>query len=148
MTGIFRRLMWWAWSSVGLANLVESYTFAVRVMENWNRLLKEVVESPTLDLFKSDLVMAPSTHLHVTLLEQGLDQLSSRGPFQPQPFSQWLLRILTSRLWNSTSSEHSQPSLAQERTCETDQVGSMEKKTGKSAGKEKDKEKWNDIENS
>lgn len=128
-------------SSVSLADLVESCTFAVRVPENWNRLLKEVVESPPLELFQSDLVMAQSTHLQENLPEQGLDQLSSRGPFHPQPFSEWLLRIFTSSLWNGTSSEHTQPSLAQERTCETDWIGSMEKKTGKSAGKEKDKEK-------
>lgn len=30
--------MWWACSSVSLADLVESYTSAVRVTENWNRL--------------------------------------------------------------------------------------------------------------
>lgn len=139
--------MWWACSSVSLADLVESCTFAVRVPENCNRLLKETVESPPLEQFPSDLVMAPSSHLQVTLLEQGLGQLSSRS-FQPQPFSEWLLRTSTSRLWSGTSSEHTQPSLAQERTCETDQAGSIERKTGKSAGKEKDKEKWNDIENS
>ena len=52
--------------------------FTLSVAERWNRLPREVVESPSLGTFK--------THLDATLcnlLQQGLDSVMSQVPFQP-----------------------------------------------------------------
>ncbi|KAK4824946.1 hypothetical protein QYF61_021634 [Mycteria americana] len=59
-----------------------------RVTEHWHRLSRAVVESPSLEIFRRRLDIVLGNWLLVTLLEQrlrGLDQMTSRGPFQPQP---------------------------------------------------------------
>jgi len=45
--------------------------FTLRVMEHWNRLPREVVDSPSLDTFKARLDTILCSLLWVTLLRQG-----------------------------------------------------------------------------
>jgi len=52
--------------------------FTLRVTEHWNRLPREVVESPSLEIFKTCLDKVLCSLLWVTLLRQGL------GPDDPQ----------------------------------------------------------------
>jgi len=59
--------------------------FTLRVTEPWNRLPREVVESPSLEIFKTSLDVVLCSLLWVTLLGQGLDWVTQRGPFQPLP---------------------------------------------------------------
>lgn len=58
----------------------------VQVTERWNRLPREVVASPCLEIFRSHLDTVLDNLLKVFLHEQGLDQRISGGLFQPQPF--------------------------------------------------------------
>jgi len=44
--------------------------FPLRVMEHWNRLPREVVESPSLEIFKTRLDKVLYNLLQVTLLRQ------------------------------------------------------------------------------
>jgi len=45
--------------------------FTPRVTEHWNRLLREVVDSPSLEIFKTRLDKVLCSLLWVTLLQQG-----------------------------------------------------------------------------
>lgn len=45
--------------------------FTIRVIEHWNRLLRDVVQSPPLEIFKSRLDTVLGTLLQLPLLEQG-----------------------------------------------------------------------------
>jgi len=45
--------------------------FTLRVMEDWTRMPREVVESPSLETFKTRLDMVLCNLLWVTLLRQG-----------------------------------------------------------------------------
>ena len=61
--------------------------FTLRVMEHWNRLTREVVESPSLEIFKTRLDKVLCSLLWVTLLGQGgWTGWPTEGPFQPLIF--------------------------------------------------------------
>ena len=60
--------------------------FTVRVREHWNRLLREVAESPSLEIFKTHLDSFPCNLLQGTCFSRGLDWMISRGPFLPLYF--------------------------------------------------------------
>ena len=47
--------------------------------------MREVVEFPPLEISKRQLDVVLGNLLWVALLEQGVGQMTSRGPFQPQP---------------------------------------------------------------
>jgi len=66
----------------GLSLNIGRYFFTVKVTEHWHRLLRKVVESPSLEIFKSYLHTVLGNWLCVALL----DQVTSRGRFQPQAF--------------------------------------------------------------
>lgn len=59
--------------------------FILLVMQHWHRLPREAEKSPSLEIFRSCLDMVLGTLVWVSLLGQGWDQLSSRGPCQLQP---------------------------------------------------------------
>jgi len=60
--------------------------FTVRVMEHWNRLLREVVASPPLEILKTCLDAYLCSLLQGACFAEGLDLRISRGPFQPLQF--------------------------------------------------------------
>jgi len=66
--------------------------FTERVTKHWRRFPREVVNSPSLEIFKSRPDMVLRNWLEVALSEQGgLGQVTSRGPFQPKPFCETLI---------------------------------------------------------
>lgn len=62
--------------------------YTVTVTEHWRRLPREVVESPPEEIVKKkSLDMVLGNKDHGALFEQGgMDQMTSRSPFQPVPF--------------------------------------------------------------
>jgi len=59
--------------------------FTVRMTEHWNRLPKEVVKSPSLEIFKICLDLTWATYCREPALAEGLDFISRR-PFQTLQF--------------------------------------------------------------
>ena len=53
--------------------------------EHWNRLTREVVESPSLEIFQPRLDAVLCSLLWVTFLGRALGWVTHRGPFQPLP---------------------------------------------------------------
>lgn len=64
---------------------IRKHFVTVRVMQHWQRLLRQVVESPPLEI-KKCLDVVPDKQFCVVLLEQGgLGQMTSRDPCQLHP---------------------------------------------------------------
>ena len=57
--------------------------FTVRVTEHWNRLPREVVKSPSLEIFRTCLGTFLCDLLQQTCFSRGLDCRTSRGPSNP-----------------------------------------------------------------
>lgn len=72
---------WFSWFSMS----IRKNFFTVWVTEQHCRLPREVVWSPSLEIFENHLGTTLGNVLWGTLLEQGLDHKTSRRPFQPQP---------------------------------------------------------------
>ena len=60
--------------------------FPVRVTEPWNRLPREVVESPSLEIFKTHLDVVLCSLLWVTLLGQGVGLGDPQRSLPTPPF--------------------------------------------------------------
>lgn len=56
----------------------------MRVTEHWNRLLREVVVSPSLMILKTHQDAFLCNVLQGTCFSKGWSKLMSSGPFQPQ----------------------------------------------------------------
>ena len=60
--------------------------FTVRMTEHWNRLPREVVESPSMEIFKIQMDTFLRILLEGTCFSRGLNQMTSRDSFQPLNF--------------------------------------------------------------
>jgi len=61
----------------------------MRVLKPGHRLPREVVNAPSLEMFKARLDGALSNLIHLKLflvIAGGLGQMALKGPFQPKPF--------------------------------------------------------------
>jgi len=67
--------------------------FTVRVTELWNRLPREVVDSPSLEMFKTRLDASLCSLLQVAFFAGGLDMMISGGPFQPLQFCDFVVHF-------------------------------------------------------
>jgi len=65
---------------------IRKHVFTVRMTEHWRRLPRKDVEPPSLEEFRSRLDMVLATRSGCPCLSRGLDDKTSRAPFQPQPF--------------------------------------------------------------
>ena len=66
---------------------MQKYFFKIRVMEQWNRLPREIMESPSMETFKTHLDAYLCDLLQGTCFSRGLGSVISIGPFQPLRFS-------------------------------------------------------------
>lgn len=70
---------------------IRKHFFTVTLIEHWHRFLREAVESPSLEKFKTPL----GNWLWVAVLEQKrLHQMAFRGPFPPQIFCDSLILLM------------------------------------------------------
>lgn len=80
---------WWShtyWGSLLLLHLRKHF-FTMRVVKHWGRLPRDVVKSPSVDIFKTWLGMVLGNLLQLTLLEQGVwPTWSQEVCFQPRHF--------------------------------------------------------------
>jgi len=63
--------------------------FTMKVVKHWSRLLREVVDAPSLEVFKVrlDRALIKLIQWKMFLPMAGrLDQMNFKGPFQPKPF--------------------------------------------------------------
>lgn len=62
----------------------------MKEVQHWNKLVRQVVETPSLEIFKPQLDKQPwakySGFAVVPALSGSLDYVTSRGPFQPKYF--------------------------------------------------------------
>jgi len=79
--------------------------FTMRMTEHCNRLLREVVDSPSPEIFKTCLDKF-LTALDGPVLAEGLEQMIHRGPFQSLPFCDSVSPWSVEELGNLTSSDH------------------------------------------
>lgn len=59
-------------------------TFIGRTIKHWNRLLREMVESPSLEIFKTQLDKALHNLSRCTAFNRRLDHMVSSVSFQPR----------------------------------------------------------------
>jgi len=79
--------------------------FTLSVTEHWNRLPREAVEYPSLEIFKTHLGQGPvQSALGDSASAGGLDSMTHRGPFQPRTFCEMLTGSSLDRGLNPTSS--------------------------------------------
>jgi len=72
--------------------------FIMRVVKHWNRLPREVVETPSLETFKARLDGALSNlvWLKMSLLPAGgLGWMTSKGPFQSKAFHDSMINVFS-----------------------------------------------------
>ena len=91
---------------------IREHLFTVRVTEHWNRLPREAVESPSLNILKSwwhDRHDSWQLTLGGPAWAGGLDKMTSRRAFQSQPFCDPVIIFLlcTSKMSLAPSSLHS-----------------------------------------
>ena len=70
--------------------------FAVRVLIRWYRLPRKVMESPLVEILKTQLAMALDNLLQLTCLSRALDWMTWRGPFPPKQSVPALVGLPTS----------------------------------------------------
>jgi len=70
------------WAQTETPEFQYKHCFTVWLTEHWHRLPREVVES----LLGDQKPSGNGSLLWVPLVEQALDQVTSKGTFQPQPF--------------------------------------------------------------
>lgn len=72
-----------------LDNFFYFYFFTVRKIEHWNRFPREDMDmhvSPSLEIACACMCIVLDSLLWLAQLGQGLDQMTSRGHFNPCPF--------------------------------------------------------------
>lgn len=67
----------------------------VEMSEHWNKLPKELVESPFLKILKGHLNKVQDSLLYVALVvQEGLNQMTMRGSFHLHPLGNWFCSLI------------------------------------------------------
>lgn len=86
---------WWKKNKIDGKRFHVNIKSVVEMSEHWNKLPKELVESPFLKILKGHLNKVQDSLLYVAVVvQEGLNQMTMRGSFHLRPLGNWFCSLI------------------------------------------------------